>query len=315
MKRLFLSLCILGFGIASMAQPNVMPIKKDVSLIVLGTAQDAGFPQIGCNKKCCEKRFEQHNFSEKIIALGVVDPVAQKKFLFEATPDMTVQAYMLNRYAGVGNKEMPDGIFLTHAHIGHYTGLMFLGREGAGANKVPVYAMPRLKKFLETNGPWDQLVKLQNIDIRELANEVPQKVTENLTITPILVPHRDEYSETVGFVIAGPNKKALFIPDIDKWEKWDKKLPEELSKVDYAFIDATFFDTKEVNPKYISQIPHSYVVESMDILKNVPASEKGKVYFIHINHSNPLFDPKSPQTKEVLKNGFHIARIYDVFKL
>eukprot|EP00957_Ditylum_brightwellii_P156501 11911053-Ditylum_brightwellii.AAC.1 len=65
-------------------------------------------------------------------------------------------------------KKTPDGIFLTHAHIGHYTGLMYLGREALGAVDVPVYAMPRMRSFLKNNGPWSQLVSLGNINIQNL---------------------------------------------------------------------------------------------------------------------------------------------------
>ena len=42
--------------------------------------------------------------------------------------------------------------------MGHYSGLMHLGREAANTSKVPVYAMPRMLEFLAKNGPWNQLL-------------------------------------------------------------------------------------------------------------------------------------------------------------
>lgn len=250
-----------------------------------------------------------------MVSLGVVDRENKSKYLFEATPDMPEQMKMLKNFASVKSKETPDGIFLTHAHIGHYTGLMYLGKEALNATEVAVYAMPRMKYFLEINGPWSQLVSTNNIAINEIADETPVKLTSNLKVVPFRVPHRDEYSETVGYTIIGQNKKALFIPDIDKWKKWDKNIIEEISKVDYAFLDATFFDAEEINNRDISEIPHPFIIESMSIFANLTADEKNKIYFIHLNHTNPALDPDSSQSKEILKNGFHIARIKEQFNL
>ena len=121
---------------------------------------------------------------------------------------------MLKTYTSFSDKETPDGIFLTHAHIGHYAGLMYLGKEAMDAKSIPVHVMPRMKTFLESNGPWSQLVNNHNIAIQELSNNEELKLTAKLSIVPFRVPHRDEYSETVGYTIIGPNKRALFIPKV-----------------------------------------------------------------------------------------------------
>ena len=134
-------------------------------------------------------------------------------------------------------------------------------------------------------------------------------------IVPFLVPHRDEYSETVGFMITGPNKSVIFIPDIDKWEKWDRDIIEEISRVDYAFIDGTFYDGEEINNRDISEIPHPFIIESMTKFKKLPSKEKSKIYFIHLNHTNPLLDPGSEASQQVSSRGFHVARFMDRFEL
>ena len=84
-----------------------------------------------------------------------------------------------------GDKPNLSGIFLTHAHMGHYTGLMWLGKEVMGAAKVPVHAMPRMAAYLRSNGPWSQLVKLENIELREMraGEAVPMP---GLVVTPLL---------------------------------------------------------------------------------------------------------------------------------
>jgi len=289
-------------------------INPKVSLIVLGTVQDGGSPHIGCKKECCSKLFKNPDPNRKVVSLGVIDYENNKTFLFEATPDMPAQLKLLKELAQK-EVEIPDGILLTHAHIGHYTGLMFLGREAMGSNAAPVYAMPKMKSFLETNGPWSQLVVLKNIVLKDINHEERLLLTNNLTVIPFKVPHRDEFSETVGYTIVGPQKSALFIPDIDKWSKWEKSIIDEIKKVDYAFLDASFFDSKEINNRDISEIPHPFVIESMALFKSLPVSEKNKIHFIHFNHTNPLLNTSSDEAKMVLKNSFNISKFNDVFRL
>ncbi|WP_231555154.1 MBL fold metallo-hydrolase [Cellulophaga sp. Hel_I_12] len=290
-------------------------IPSDVFITVLGTLQDGGAPHLGCKKDCCTRLFENPHADRKVVSLGLIDPKNNKKYLFEATPDIVTQLKTLKNYLPKNDSETPDGIFLTHAHIGHYTGLMYLGKEAANTNKVPVYAMPKMADFLNTNGPWSQLVQNNNIQLSPLQNEEGIALSPEITIRPILVPHRDEFSETVGYYIKGPNKTALFIPDIDKWEKWDKNILEEIKKVDYAFLDATFYSGEEINTRDISQIPHPFISESLKKFETLSKTEQQKVIFIHFNHTNPILDTESQATKNVLAKGFRVARICDVFEL
>ncbi|TVZ26679.1 pyrroloquinoline quinone biosynthesis protein B [Gillisia sp. Hel_I_86] len=315
--QLFLICSLLNFPLSAQErEPDIDTGKlTETSLIILGNVQDAGSPQIACTKDCCKGLFENPDENRKVVSLGLIDPSSNKKYLFEATPDITSQLRLLKNYTLGKSSDVPNGIFLTHAHIGHYTGLMFLGKEALNASDVPVFAMPKMKSFLENNGPWSQLVINKNILIKELLSEQEVVLSENIKVVPFHVPHRDEYSETVGYKIIGPNKKALFIPDIDKWEKWEHDIIKEIANVDYAFLDATFFDAAEVNNRDISEIPHPFIIESMKLFSELTSEEKNKIYFIHFNHTNPALNPESPQTKEVIGNGFHIARINDVFEL
>ena len=290
-------------------------MNRSVTLIVLGTVQDAGSPHIGCIKDCCRYLFTNPDHSRKVVSLGIADTINSRIYLFDATPDITYQMMNLNSISGQNTKQTPDGIFLTHAHIGHYTGLMYLGKEAMNAKNTEVYVMPRMKDFLENNSPWDQLTDLGNISLKLLNNNTEVKLNPSLRVTPVLVPHRDEFSETVGYKIEGVSKKALFIPDIDKWSKWDRNIKEELGKVDYAFLDATFYNENETGNSDMKEIPHPFVVESMELFKDLSETEKRKIHFIHFNHTNPLLDLNSPQSKTVLQNGFNIAISGQMFEL
>ncbi len=322
MRNLLLQYCLFLLFACSIptaqenkeVSPSINSI-TDYSLIVLGTIQDGGSPHMGCKKDCCKDLFENPDVSRQVVSLGLIDNKNNKRYLFEATPDLTRQVKRLMHFGGKKMAEVPDGIFLTHAHIGHYAGLMFLGKEAMNANKVPVYAMPRMVNYLESNGPWGQLVTNGNIFLQKLSPNESFALSGELLVTPFLVPHRDEYSETVGYKISGPNKSALFIPDIDKWEKWEKDIIAEIKKVDYAFLDATFFSGKEINNRDISLIPHPFIIESLKKFGDLPEEEKNKIIFIHFNHTNPVIDLNSSETEEVLNNGFGVARIGEVFEL
>lgn len=295
MKYIFLIL--LSLTINGWAQ------SQETLLTILGNLQDGGSPHLGCDKSCCKQSAE----NKKVVALGWQHLSDGTTYLFEATPDIVSQIGYLETF--------PEGIFLTHAHIGHYTGLMYLGREALGAHKVSVYAMPRMKHFLEQNGPWSQLVTLNNIELIELTGGKERAIHPNMSVTPITVPHRDEYSETVGYVIAGSHKKALFIPDIDKWEKWTDRIEDWIAQVDYAFLDGTFFDASEVNNRPMAEIPHPFIAESMQRFQNLPSSERAKIYFIHLNHTNPVLVRGHPSRDSLEAAGFHVAEFGAQFKL
>tara|TARA_B110000008_G_scaffold189529_1_gene188312 strand:+ start:173 stop:1078 length:906 start_codon:yes stop_codon:yes gene_type:complete len=260
-------------------------VNSTYSLKVLGVVQDGGLPHLGSNKLCCEN-IEQKRY---VTSIMLINNENKESYLFDASPDINEQ---LN-FMGDGIKKNLKGIFLTHAHIGHYTGLMYFGREALNSKSINVYAMPRMKKFLEQNGPWSQLISLQNISITEINNNSKLSIDPNVIIQPIEVPHRAEFSETVGYKIYGPNKKVLFIPDIDKWYLWEKSIIDEIKQVDYALIDATFYDSKEINYRDVSEIPHPFVVESMELFDAVKLEEKNKIFFIHLNHTNPLLDKRA----------------------
>ena len=275
-------------------------------LYIIGVAQDAGYPQAGCYSPHCLPGWQDDSFKRSATSIALIDPASSRKYLFEATPDLPDQLYELE-------VEAPDelftlaGVFLTHAHIGHYTGLMFFGHEAMGTSAIPVFAMPRFKLFLETNGPWSQLVELNNIELMPLENQREQRLG-TIIVIPFTVPHRDEYSETVGYRILGPNKSAIFIPDINKWSIWDTDITELIKEVDYALLDATFYKDGELGNRDMSQIPHPFVTESMALFGNFTPEQRDKVWFIHFNHTNPLLNRESEQAQFVRSEGFNVAR-------
>ena len=279
---------------------------ESVYIHVLGIAQDAGYPQAGCYQPHCMRAWEDPNLRRMASSIAVVDDSTHSKYLFDATPDMREQLYALHEIAPDDDYQL-NGVFLTHAHIGHYVGIMHFGHEVMGAKAVPVYAMPRMHDFLSSNAPWDQLVRFENIALQAMQDGEAELFGERLQVTPFLVPHRDEYSETVGYRIDGPNKSAVFIPDIDKWDGWETDIRDIVRSVDYALLDATFFADGELPGRDMSKIKHPFVAESMALFEGMTAEEKSRVIFIHMNHTNPLLIDGSDEQAAVTERGFRFA--------
>lgn len=275
-------------------------------VVVLGVAQDAGYPQAGTKASSSWAA----PLRRLPACLALVSPATRERWLFEATPAFPEQLHRLDMVAPHPGTPGLAGIFLTHGHIGHYTGLMYLGREAMSSRRVPVFVMPRMRSFLRENGPWDLLVTLENIRLREMRNKREVRLTDDLTVEPFLVPHRDEYTETVGFIIRGPSRSVAFVPDIDKWSLWqdrERNLEWLLARVDVAYLDGTFFNGKELPGRSMADIPHPSMVETMARLKGQPEALRRKIRFIHLNQSNPALWPRTSARRQVRAFGARVA--------
>ncbi|MBN95903.1 MAG: pyrroloquinoline quinone biosynthesis protein PqqB [Deltaproteobacteria bacterium] len=282
-------------------------------VLVLGTTQDGGHPQIGCKLECCHGHGQQDR--QLIASLAIVDPRSGERWLVDASPDLPEQLRDLEDCCPRSQEQATlDGIFLTHAHIGHYTGLMYLGREALGSRGTPVWAMPDMRRFLRENGPWSQLVDLQNIHLMALDDGEVVQLNDRLSLQPFLVPHRAEFSETVGFLIRGPARAVAWLPDIDQWGRWSRPVEELVQEVDLALLDGTFYRRDELE-RDMNEVPHPLIVESMDRLAALPDQVRAGVRFIHFNHTNPALREDSEATQAIRARGFGLARRGDRFSL
>lgn len=310
----FLGLCI--FLSCSEVPPPIEPgnpALPGLQILVLGNVQDAGSPQANCQKACCKDLWNHPDSSRMVSSLAWVDPIKNTAYLFDATPDFPRQILMMNSL----NHHLINlkGIFLTHAHIGHYTGLMHLGKEASNADSLPVYCFERMNHFLRNNTPWSALTQNGNILLKPMKEETAVSPEDKLSVQALLVPHRDEYSETAAFIIQSGNKKALFLPDIDKWEKWDVNIDSLIMEMDYAFIDGTFYNGDELPNRDIKTIPHPFISESLERFASLDSTTRNKIWFIHLNHTNPALNPGSEASKTIEAAGMHVARTGDLFSM
>lgn len=336
-RALSLSLAVLTASCAStapgpaarLAAAGVEPNSPYV--VVLGTAQDGGLPQIGCGRECCASARRDPDLRRLVTSLLAVDPAHDTRFLLDASPHLPEQVERAEPFgaqtATDGRPPLFDGIYVTHAHLGHYAGLAYLGREAYGSAETRLHGTPRLLDYLRTNGPWSLLFEAGHLrgealprseaspHRRELPRDLGETQAWPLVVGAFGVPHRGEFSDTVGFVIEGPTRSLLYIPDIDKWERWDVAIEDWISAVDYALLDGTFFGPGELPGRKMSEIPHPFIVESMKRFSTLPASERAKIFFTHLNHSNPAANPGSDEARQVREAGFSILEEGQIFPL
>lgn len=277
---------------------------SQVSAILLGAAQDAGLPQAGCNCARCMQAQAYPERHEPVACLGLVAAERKQAWLIDATPDLPTQLYRLLQAAPGSTLA---GIMLTHAHIGHYTGLMYLGREAMNASQVPVYATAEMAEFLRGHAPWSDLVKNGNIALEKLTPGQTLTLSAGLQLRPLLVPHRHEHSDTVALLVRGAQKSLFYCPDIDYWSE---EAVTEMAGFDVALVDGTFFSGDELPGRDLRLIPHPLVTDSVALLAEVGPA----VTFIHLNHTNPLWQD-GPERRWLRAQGFSVGRVGRVWRL
>lgn len=310
------SLLLLLFLAAVPAHPAEGP-----RVVVLGIAQDGGLPQTGCDCTRCAAARKDPSRARRVASLAIHLPKTGRTYLVDATPDLPAQIETIHTFrphpAGKVDRAPVDGVILTHAHIGHYLGLAHFGFESLNTQDLPVHVSPRMAAYLRANGPWSQLVRLGNIALREFTPGKPFELDEGITVTPIQVPHRDEYSDTMAFILRGPNKALLYVPDTDSWAAWTKPLPDVLAehKVDFALLDATFYSPDELPDRDVTKIKHPLITQSMDLLEPLVKAGKLRVWFTHLNHSNPALDADGAARKAIEGRGFRVLEEGEILDL
>lgn len=281
-----------------------------VRAMVLGTAQDGGIPHLGCRCARCEAARLDPGRARLVASLALADLDERKLFLVDASPDIRSQ---VDRALGLFPPPLPQlaevlaGVLLTHAHIGHYLGLAFFGYESASTSKLPVHCSERMASFLAENGPWSQLVRLENIALRTFKPGAGVQLTSSLSAVPFRVPHRDEFTDTLGFRILGPSRSLLYIPDIQRWDAWERPLEGALRETDVALLDGTFFGPDDLPGRDMAAIGHPLIVDTLRRLEGLPAADRPEVLFTHLNHTNPALDPVSPARRAIADAGARLA--------
>ncbi len=266
---------------------------------------------MGCNCPNCNHVRVGLESPKWVSSLAIIDDVKRAFWMVDATPDLSRQYDFLMSI--VPGDYTFEGIILTHAHIGHYLGLVYLGKEAFSAKNISIIATDRMIQFLVNNAPFSQLVELGNIRLFPTETSVPIKLTERLAISLLPVPHRNEFSDTAAVQISGYQSSLLYVPDIDDWNLWQIGLNNAVTNVSIAILDGTFYNEHELPNRARNEIPHPTVMETMERLQSVVDSLSTKVYFTHLNHSNRLWDKGT--MVEIEERGFRVVRPGEQFVL
>ncbi|GAX82745.1 hypothetical protein CEUSTIGMA_g10171.t1 [Chlamydomonas eustigma] len=284
--------------------------ESKMEALILGVAQDGGVPHLGC---------ECHNCSDAVhtglhkcaVSMSLINSAnaTPEAWLIDCGPDIKQQWRLLKQHcpkAGV------QGVFLTHLHMGHYIGLYQFGKEAMQSRGLKIFCTPRTAEYLNLNQPWKYCIAQGYFQIMIVAPGVQVQLGHGLSVTPVEVPHRQEFSDTVAYSITGCSGKKLFwCPDIDSWEEWDLDVREVVESHDMSFLDATFYSPEELKRRDMGDIPHPLIPHTMHKLQGLGS----KVRLIHMNHTNPVWDPRSIQSQELEKQGFQTGVQGSVFTL
>lgn len=297
-----------------------IPEPRDLPFLrVLGTVQDGGLPHAGCSCERCDLARRQPDSRRSITSLALILPASSEIFMFDATPDIRQQLDLLSdlrsRPPGAVDRSPLDGLFLSHAHIGHYLGLAFFGYEAMHTTRLPLWVTPRMAEYLRHSGPWSQLVEFGNVELRELRAGESIRLGSGVSVQALAAPHRDEYADTLGFTITGPNRRLVYLPDTDSWRAWKEPLSRFLRGVDIALLDGTFYSVDELPGRNIESIGHPLIPATMDLLQELVDTGSLQVYFTHLNHSNPALTPNSAARRAVEGRGFRVLEERQEFPL
>jgi pyrroloquinoline quinone biosynthesis protein B len=164
--------------------------------------------------------------------------------------------------------------------------------------------------FLRDHAPWSQLVNRQHIQLRPLTPGAELSLTPELAITPIPVPHRDEWSDTLAFVVRGPARRLFFCPDIDNWQAWALDVRQFVSGMEIALLDGCFFSPDELPGRDLRQIPHPLVTDTVARLSGLTC----EINLVHLNHSNPLLHD-GPERAWLTRQGFGVGYLGQQWRL
>ena len=269
---------------------------------ILGSGQDGGLPQVG-SRMDADMTARVDPLAVRLgPSICVLDDDG-RCFLVDVSPDIKEQESRLLTIPAYAKREAGnpfDAVLLTHAHMGHYAGLVHFGREAANCRELPVWCTDKMVEFLSANAPWDQLVSLNNISPQPIAGAF--EPWPGLSIRAIPVPHRGEYTDTVGISI---NEQLLYVPDIDNWDAWPAAL-EEVEKHEVCLLDATFYSPDELPGRDLSEISHPFITDTLKKFGDL--TKDRRIILTHFNHSNPACDPGSKEARSVVAAGFELAQ-------
>ena len=257
---------------------------------VLGNVQDGGVPHLGCDCDVCKNARENPGEQKFVSSLLLKENEDENsaRYLVEASPDIRMQ---------LSGGEYIDGVFIPLATLGHLTGLQYFGPEGPDASDLSVYCCEEVEDFMMKNDPYRLLIDRDNLEMQSFSDG--DKVDlQGGSVESRQFYHQHVNYSTTGYMIEGEDRKLFYLADITEFTEEIEACIEE---ADVALIDGTFWSEDEIG-RY-EEVPHPEIRRSLDQFEDLDT----KIYFIHMNHTNPVLREASEEREELEERGFSVA--------
>lgn len=284
-------------------------------IIILGAAAGGGLPQWNCGCGNCNaaRAGRIPAMTQSSVAVSA-DGTAWA--ILNASPDIRVQLQANPALHPTGLRQMPlRAVLVTNGDIDHVAGLLTL-RE---SQPFDLFATAAIHEVLAQN-PMLGALRADLVARQSVALNAPFELLPGLTAEIFAVPGKVPlYQEgavvetglvgetTVGVELTANGRRALYIPGCALMPDW---LAARIEGADALFFDGTLWEDDEMIRMGLGQktgrrMGHMPATETMDALA---ASAIGRRIFVHMNNSNPLTDPASPQTAEAEAQGWQVGR-------
>ena len=285
-------------------------------VVVLGTAAGGGFPQWNCACSLCSQARAGvlPSRSQDCVA---VSGNGSDWWLLNASPDIRTQLVGSPVFApGPGRRDTPlRGVLLTSAELDHSLGV-FARREGGGhSGHAPAAALAALRSPL---GLLDVLSGYAGWSWHEARPDDPFELAGGLVVTPHAVgAKRPRYAPSLpgpwvlAYRIHDPatGGTLLYAPCLASWSPSFEAL---LAGVDCLLLDGTFCSPDEMGSRTgdskgqsgMGHLPIFGDGGSLPELRRFPAMRR---IYTHLNNTNPLLDPASPESAEITAAGVEVV--------
>ena len=294
-------------------------MENGLRALILGAAAGGGLPQWNCGcDNCIAARVSNSGIVPQSQSSLAVSVDGVDWLLLNASPDIRTQIADNPQLHPRDRRQTPiRSIILTNGDIDHIAGLLILREKQA----FTVYLTSEIAKVIADNPIFNaldrELVKFQEIGLNEtfepvlglsvelfaVPGKVPLFMEEGEVVTDL------EGEQTVGICLEGGGKRFYHIPGC---AKLTDDLKHRLSNEELVFFDGTVFDNEEmlkasVGKKTGARMGHMAMNGPCGSIAGFADLNVKRKIYIHINNTNPIWQPNSPERQKVLNSGWEIA--------
>ena len=288
---------------------------------VLGSAAGGGVPQWNCG--CCQCEGARAGLLESRTQCSFAISVGEHRWLLvNASPDLRPQLVKFRSQPASRTRSTPiDTILLTDADLDHTLGL-FLLRENP--TPVSIQSSEGIRRIVEEGLRVNEILgsycgiqwRTAPCSFEPLALRDGSQSGLEYKAVPLEGPcprywKGVPYSSRLAYVLreVATGKSVLFAPAVARLEP---RLLAELSRADAIFFDGTFwadddFEKSGVPDSSAGDLLRSHLPISTGSLEAIAAERAKHKIYVHINNTNPILWPSSPERKTVESKGIRVA--------